>query len=259
LAEEFLQMSGSSAFDSVRYEFLLPHELRAILANRPVVYVPLGTYEWHGEHLPVGLDALTAYGICLRAAARDGGVVMPPLYYGTGGGHAHYPWTIMMASGEEISALLVHTLGRLRDFGFRLAVLFSGHFAPAQLDMIAAIEARWGPAKHSLSVFSIGVNQIESLALNPDHAALFETTILWELHPDRVAVDRLPPASATVEPTGEGDSWSEARHNKSHPLYGVFGPDPRAFDPVRGPKLLQSVVEFLVGAVRARLINQEKN
>ena len=70
----------SDDFSSVQYELLLPWQLRDIVAARPVAYVPLGTCEWHCEHLPVGLDALTAHGLCLRAAALDGGVVLPPLH-----------------------------------------------------------------------------------------------------------------------------------------------------------------------------------
>jgi creatinine amidohydrolase len=64
---------------SRQLELLRPHEIRDRLAERAVVYLPLGTIEWHSEHLPVGLDALTAHGVCLRAAALDGGVVYPPL------------------------------------------------------------------------------------------------------------------------------------------------------------------------------------
>ena len=89
---------------NVRLELLTPSEIRTALAARSVVYVPLGTYEWHGEHLPIGLDALTAHGICLEAAARDGGLVCPPLYYGTGGGHSAYPWTIMVDSRSDHAA-----------------------------------------------------------------------------------------------------------------------------------------------------------
>ena len=40
--------------DKVRYAELLPHEFRTRLAQRPVAYLPLGTLEWHGEHLPLG-------------------------------------------------------------------------------------------------------------------------------------------------------------------------------------------------------------
>jgi creatinine amidohydrolase len=63
----------------VRLELLLPHEIRARLNDRAVVYLPLGTIEWHCEHLPVGLDALTAHGVCLGAATQDGGLVYPAL------------------------------------------------------------------------------------------------------------------------------------------------------------------------------------
>ncbi len=40
-------------FRTVRIEFLLPHEIRTAVSSMPVAYVPLGTYEWHCEHLPI--------------------------------------------------------------------------------------------------------------------------------------------------------------------------------------------------------------
>ena len=83
--------------DDVRLELQNPSQIASALAERSVIYVPLGTYEWHGQHLPIGLDALTAHGVCCVAAQRDGGLVCPPLYYGTGGGHGDYPWTIMVS------------------------------------------------------------------------------------------------------------------------------------------------------------------
>ena len=75
----------------VQAEFLLPHEVDAALAARSVVYLPLGSVEFHSAHLPIGLDGLNAHGVCLRAAARSGGIVLPTLYYGVGGGHTAYP------------------------------------------------------------------------------------------------------------------------------------------------------------------------
>ncbi|MBK8504013.1 MAG: creatininase family protein [Saprospiraceae bacterium] len=39
--------------------------------------MPLGAIEWHGLHLPIGLDSMTSHGICLRVADRVGGLVMP--------------------------------------------------------------------------------------------------------------------------------------------------------------------------------------
>ncbi|MXY83198.1 MAG: creatininase family protein, partial [Gemmatimonadetes bacterium] len=48
--------------EKVRYSDLLPWEFRQRLAARPVAYLPLGTLEWHGEHLPLGSDAIQSEG-----------------------------------------------------------------------------------------------------------------------------------------------------------------------------------------------------
>lgn len=42
----------------MRYELMLPHQIRtAIDENWPVI-LPLGVLEYHGEHLAVGMDTL---------------------------------------------------------------------------------------------------------------------------------------------------------------------------------------------------------
>jgi creatinine amidohydrolase len=235
-------------FWRVQCEYLLPGELRAAMARRPVGYVPLGTIEWHSEHLPVGLDALTAHGICLRAATRDGGLVLPPLYYGTGGEHGAYPWTIMMDDEREIAALLEKTLARMQEFGFRAAVLFSGHFAPTQIEMVERLASEWNARQGAMKAYGIAVNAIEGLPLAPDHAAIFETTLLAELWPTRARTDLLAPM--TDGPLPESDSWNRAtRHDPSHPLYGIFGPDPRVFDARNAPEMVDRAAEWLIAKV----------
>jgi creatinine amidohydrolase len=110
----------------------------------------LGTYEWHGELFPVGLEALTAHGICLLTAIADGGVVLPAMYYGCGGGHGAYPWTVIPSQPDHIEPLLDFTLQRLETNGVKLAVLFSGHFAPTQLDMIDRLAKKWNDQNRAL-------------------------------------------------------------------------------------------------------------
>jgi creatinine amidohydrolase len=226
----------------VQLELLRPHEIQAALDETPTVYVPLGSIEWHCQHLPVGLDALTAHGVCLRAALDHGGIVYPPLYFGTGGGHSEYPWTVMMAEETEIRALLEHLLRRLERFGVRKAVLFSGHFAPGQLDMIAGIAAAWNAEATQLIVVARGINMAEDLAIAPDHAGVFETTMLYALWPDRVDLTQLPTLDSAHPVT---DDFEDARHDPAHPIWGVFGPDPRNFDPSAAPSLLTDAARWL--------------
>jgi creatinine amidohydrolase len=237
LDQELLSVTD---FIQHRFELLLPWQLRDIVATSPIAYVPIGTFEWHCEHLPIGLDALTAHGLCLRAAAKTGGVVLPALHYGTGGGHGDYPFTIMMSKPDEIETQLALTITKLETFGFKKIIVLSGHFPNEQLDMIDRLAA-----KHSdpnFSVFATAVNRIEGLDVAPDHAGVFETTLLYALHPELVQMDRLPSVAQTPLTS---DDWSETRHDPKHPVFGVFGPDPRGFEPQRAATLLAAAVDWL--------------
>jgi creatinine amidohydrolase len=40
------------------------------------------------------------------------------------------------------------------------------------------------------------------------------------------------------------------RHDPSHPLYGIFGPDPRRYDPSKAESLLATMVDWVVRRVR---------
>lgn len=230
-----------------QFERMLPGQLRAELAKRPVAYIPLGTYEWHGEHLPVGLDSLTSHGLCLRAAAADGGIVLPPLYYGTGGGHGDYPWSMMMPGPEDIECQLNFTLVKLKSFGLKLVVLFSGHFPPEQLAMIDRLAL--AHSDDEMKVISCAVNRMDDPQFAPDHAALFETTLLAALHPDLVQLDKLPPHSSQSTPPDE-DPFGPQRHDPKHELYGIFGPDPRRLNPAEAPALLNRSVTWLLSKVK---------
>jgi creatinine amidohydrolase len=231
-------------------ELLRPHEIRAALAEQSLVYLPLGTIEWHAEHLPVGLDALTAQGVCLRAAERGGGLVYPPLHFGTGGGHGNYPWTVMLADDVSIVALLQLALTRLDQFGVRQAVLFTGHFADEQIAMIRYVADHWNSGGHAMKALALSMNEIDPSPIRPDHAGIFETTLLHALWPERVAIAQLPPKPSRSGNIEE-DGWGPQRHVAGHPLWGVVGPDPRDFEPARGPELLEAAVAWLLRSVQA--------
>jgi creatinine amidohydrolase len=222
-------------------ERLRPHQIRNALAESSLIYLPLGTIEWHCEHLPVGLDALAAHGLCLSAAEETGGLVWPPLYYGTGGGHSEFPWTVMMPDQAEIAALVRHTLARLTDLGVARVVLFSGHFAEPQLAMIDSIAANWNSTTRPTRVLATAVNRVEIDGFPPDHAGLFETTLLSGLTPGLVAIEQLAPIA-------EQDSKFD-RFDPASPIWGVVGADPREIAPILPATLVERVVRSLVNFV----------
>jgi creatinine amidohydrolase len=222
---------------------LSPEQIEARLSDAPVAYLPLGTLEYHGPHLPVGLDALTAHGICLRAARLAGGIVLPAFHQGVGGEHAAYPWTIMSDQPDAIEALLGETLARLCDLGVQRAVILSGHFAAEQRDLVARVEQRWNATGAAMSVVARTLAQAPEPPVRPDHAGRFESLLLHALDPDLVHVELLPDATSSPAPRGE-DPYDAARHDPGHPLHGIFGADPRDLDVESAAPLLDHLVRW---------------
>lgn len=66
----------------MRYEMMLPHQIRhAIEKNWPVV-LPLGVLEYHGEHMAVGMDTLAVIGVLDHLEKEVDLIILPPFYYG---------------------------------------------------------------------------------------------------------------------------------------------------------------------------------
>lgn len=64
----------------------------------PVVFLPCGSLEQHGPHLPLGVDAMLSTAVARETAVRVGGIVAPALSYGYKsqprcGGGQHFPGT----------------------------------------------------------------------------------------------------------------------------------------------------------------------
>lgn len=66
----------------MRYELMLPYQIaRAIDENWPVV-LPLGVLEYHGQHLPVGMDTLAVTRALDALEGEFDMVILPPFPYG---------------------------------------------------------------------------------------------------------------------------------------------------------------------------------
>lgn len=68
--------------DHVLYTHLSPLEFQQRISRAPIAYLPLGTLEWHGAHLPLGSDGLQAEGFFIQLANEVGGIVLPLLFLG---------------------------------------------------------------------------------------------------------------------------------------------------------------------------------
>jgi creatinine amidohydrolase/Fe(II)-dependent formamide hydrolase-like protein len=66
----------------MRYELMLPHQIRGAISRNTPVVLPLGVLEYHGEHMAVGMDTLAVIGVLEILEKQRDLVILPPFYYG---------------------------------------------------------------------------------------------------------------------------------------------------------------------------------
>jgi len=195
---------------------MLPHEIEAALRDCPTALVPLGTLEWHGVQNALGLDALKAHALCVRAARAGGGVVLPPLYGGVGG--VDQPYTVVMEPeptlvSRLLEPWLISLCGELKRIGFRAIVLFTGHYGASQQMVVRETAVR---QSQRLGIPILGTPEY-FLALDVgytgDHGGVFETSLMLELMPELVQLDRLQ-----GDPPYQGIGGGDARRQSSREL-----------------------------------------
>jgi creatinine amidohydrolase len=211
----------------MRYELMLPHQIRAAIDGNWPVVLPLGVLEYHGEHMAVGMDTLAVIGI-LEILEREADlVILPPFYYGaasyavepperTGTLHvnaealmplAKAMFTGLLRIGFRNIHLVIHhqtenfAAGMPTDLAFKLA---------ARQAIFAFLEAErgegWWGAKAMADYYeqqSTGedpFNWIKAHPLMPasamegypfDHAGQGETSLLMALMPEGVDMARI--------------------------------------------------------------------
>lgn len=194
--------------EKVLYEELRPSEFLSRLSEAPIAYLPLGTLEWHGPHLPLGSDGLQSQALFCEVARRVGGIVMPMLFLGPDRtrrykGKTFYGMDFWSRPNEEeprqlpgsayyvsnyfYSKLLDTVMAQLARAGFRI-VVGHGH-GPANRafrKQIPIIKEKYG-----LILVNADFEQAE-YGFQSDHAAANETSIMMHYYPQLVDLSALP-------------------------------------------------------------------
>ena len=228
--------------DKVRFDELLPHQFRKRLARRPIAYLPLGTIEWHGEHLPLGSDAIQSEGLMVECARRMGGIVMPPIHLGpdrakvddqgkmlVGMDYAKSTTPPRQLDGScywippGLHQMIVDAiLAQLKRTGFQ-AVFADGH-GPSRWSWVERIEER--EARFGLSLFGVTKEIRQAWRSQVDHAGRNETSLMMHFRPHSVDLSQLAESR---------DEWPQ----------GVGGEDPRDATAAYGKQCLEESVALV--------------
>jgi creatinine amidohydrolase len=107
-----------------------------------IVFLPLGSHEFHGDHCPLGTDSIIASALAKAVAHRiPNSYVLPVLSYTYSTLHANYPGTITV-SAQTLISLLEDVLCSLGRQGTRRVVIVNGHDGNVPCIDIAATNAR---------------------------------------------------------------------------------------------------------------------
>jgi creatinine amidohydrolase len=209
----------------VLYEELTPTAFRKRLSVAPIAYLPLGTLEWHGEHLPLGSDGLQAKHFFEQLAREVGGIVLPMLHlgpdrekqvdgktlYGMDLGSLHWEANHTYAdeqldgsaywiSEADFATILDATWAQLSRAGFKIVV---AHGHGPSTGFTRKHYEQW-QKKYGLQFFNCwGPNDGHDLGIMVDHAATNETSLVMAMRPELVHMDYLP-ADANQWPVGVG-------------------------------------------------------
>lgn len=213
----------------VRWPYMFPDELEAAMAHRPVVYLPLGLCELHGYGNAVGLDALNAEGIAVRAARHDGGIVAPTVYWHEQeiGECAVWSHKTIGSARPWMTALppwvfLKNLLYQFRTFdalGFKVAVALTGHAGPGLPDIRRLTELVQPHLRTRLIArFTLDdvMAQARELGWEMAHAGALEASCLLAVAPECVDASRFPrpgelPPRGTHQPLATGGDINLSR------------------------------------------------
>lgn len=205
------------------------------------LFLPVGTLEAHGRHLPVGTDTLAATGFARKLAERCRGVVAPPLAYGLTNllvqtaPASHFPedrW------GDMVEATLRCLIGH----GFTTVIVINGHGGNRDaLKTVARRIVRSTPVALAVIhwwLLSAGPSRAVYGAAG-GHAAVEETAAMLAFHSDLVDTEAYHPDQDDFTP--EEGIWC-------YPPPGevlLYEPDVKArpdFDHDRAGRFISQVV-----------------
>lgn len=210
----------------MRYELMLPHQIRKAIAENWPVVLPLGVLEYHGEHMAVGMDTLAVTRMLDLIEQEMDIVILPHFYYGAAsyavekpegngsvqvGGGVLTPFaeklffSLLRIGFRNIHAFIHHqtenfAAGMPTDLAFKSA----GRQATFQFLEKESGEGWWGDEKMAAyyAEHAEGRNPFNWIRVHPlmtpeiiadypfDHAGIGETSLMMALCPEAVDMDR---------------------------------------------------------------------
>lgn len=230
------------------------------------VFVPTGSVEQHGPHLPLLTDTLIADRVAELTARKLGrALVAPVIRPGLSAHHMKFPGSLTL-SPETFRQILEECCLSLATHGFRTFILTSGHGGNfSYLDAVAPyVQEALRAGGHAVRLIP-HVNLVQYVRMQQEflsekfgvpveeacwHADVIETACILAIRPDLVDMSRAAPGWIGDPTTIYDRLFVEGLHSVTP--NGILG-DPRRATREMGEALLEHVSDVLAAQLRARL------
>jgi len=260
----------------VRYEMMRPGQIIEARDRAPVAYLPIGPLEWHGPHLPYGVDPLHAHVLAVECARETDGVVLPMVPLGTETyiepdrlrhrgfqGHERiigmdfpgFPLPSLYVEESALGVAVRELVRGLKRQAFRVIVIVNGHGAPnhrAMLNRLAIEESEPG----EVAVFLTGALLDTRIR---GHAELRETSYMVAYFPDTVDLSALPAPPAPIKTFETGVLDQPSLAGQPAPDFSISAAqDPRYASASQGHEDVASEMRRITAKVRDALATVQR-
>ena len=169
----------------------------------PLALLPVGSFEQHGDYLPLATDTLVASIITSALARRYPVMALPPITISCSHEHAGWPGTVSISAGT-LHRIVTDIAGSLSASGIDRLALISGHGGNYVLSNVVQEASVSGPRMALFPQVSDWRRAREDAGLETDghedmHAGELETSILLAYMPE------------LVRPGNESADWTVER------------------------------------------------
>lgn len=258
-----------------RYEWLRPEQLKQRQQQCSLVILPVAPLEYHGPHLPIGVDALNASAVAHQCCkTMNKGVVMPTLYAGTererdaqclealgfsiddyvvGMDFPSRLWNSHYLPEEMFALLISAELRLLIDQGYKYIFIANGHGAVNQKNVLKRLCIEFTNTTDASVDFCLTLDEKAIESNTAGHADLVETSLMMYYNEQSVDIATLPPEQEGLKYKDfsivDGPGFTE----EHSPDYIVRKTDPRNGSKELGQKLFEAAVSQIISRIEKML------
>lgn len=230
-------------------------EIEAALEGTRTLLLPVGSTEQHGHHMPLGVDTYMPEAIGERIAESSPALLAPSIPYGVSPHHTFKPGTFTVSS-ETFQQYVFDVCASAGEWGIENVLLLNGHYLAQdpELDIVVRrLREEAGMTAFQVPLVNLFADVAAEIRTSEVsfHASEFETSIMLELFPELVHMDRAeavdPPEHThpltDYDALGENDvGWSRSAEDMDDLTpTGNIG-DPTVATAAKGEALVDAAV-----------------